>query len=570
MAEAIPLFTGEDETRPDLFDQVEFESTFQQSLSASFDLSQLDSTVISIARQTTLRDAEEKGGTERPTNELNEMFKDQGITFERPMNLRAASLIADRRKDRANLQNVIDRGPQGGFYGIAKFGASLLPHALDPIDFAVGIAAGGLLSAATKGTRFGQAIGAGVKNRQGLQAFKYNAVEGALGNIAVEPLVMVANQQEFIDYGIEDAFINATAGAVGFAGIRFAGGKAVNLINRIPALKERSLRSSISSTGADKKIKSGEFVQQYLNEVSGSQEKLAKGKSTYEFRPLDDLSVQDRRLYVPLREPSNSLSGVSTTKAITDDLGDGVYITDNPNVANGVAASHFNESNGVIIEVAAKELRLLDLDGKIPNEIKGLARKELLGDFDTATGTVREAIDTIQNKIKNGELAEEVMEEVNSALKAAGFDGYRGVQARYMGTEMPPSNQLMVFPESMKKIKQTSQFDSDPKKVPGLSQEKIKDLQDEYADPARSNFDYDTELRAEMQQQATIQHARTPKEVEIRKAEDTLLEEVEALERQELLTADDKKLFDQIKEAKSKSEDIDIATKAALICMSRS
>ena len=456
MAEALPLFPGEDELRPDLFDQLEFPSTLGQTLEASFDLSQKDSTVLSIARIQTLNDAEKKGGKERPTTELNEMFKEQGVTFEKPMNLRAATLIADRRTERAKLQNVIDRGPSGGFYGIAKFAAAILPHALDPIDFAAGIATGGILAVATKGTRFGLAIGSAGKSRTAAQAFKYTAVEGALGNIAVEPLVYVANKREAIDYGVTDAFINAVGGAVGFAGIRYGGGKVVNLLNRIPSLKEMSVRSAISRAGVNKKIRSDLFQKQYVREISGSTENISSGRNAYEFKSLVDADINDHKFYVPFREPRRNISGVRNTPAITDDLGDGIYISDSPHVSNGVAASHFNESVGSIIEVKTSDLKLLNLDEVMPDEVGRLFKERFPNEPEALEGTVREAIENIQNKISDGKLSEEVMEEVNSALKAAGFDGYRGVQQRYLGEELPPSNQLMVFSESAKKIKQTS------------------------------------------------------------------------------------------------------------------
>jgi hypothetical protein len=112
-----------------------------------------------------------------------------------------ASIMADRKRAELKSQEILTRSPQGLGRGILGLGASFVGQALDPINIAASFIP--VVGPGFMATRLGV---------WGSRAVR-GAIEGAVGNIIVEPLVWGAAAQEQSDYGFKDALLNAAFGA---------------------------------------------------------------------------------------------------------------------------------------------------------------------------------------------------------------------------------------------------------------------------------------------------------------------------------------------------------------------
>jgi hypothetical protein len=212
--------------------EIPFETTFAEGVAATWDQSVSARTTMALTRIKSIWDANEDGGAKLSPEQLNETYKGQTAKpFDEPMTAKAAQLIVDRQAEDRALSELTEAGPQGFVYGSANFAAGIVSSSLDPIDFAAGIATGGLFNAAVKMTRLGKAGGIATKMATGTltkgETFALNAAEGAIGNLAVEPAQALAQEFEGQDYDLAHGFLNSVGGAVGFSGVRYLGGAAL-------------------------------------------------------------------------------------------------------------------------------------------------------------------------------------------------------------------------------------------------------------------------------------------------------------------------------------------------------
>lgn len=558
-----PLFPGEDESRGDFYDNQNFETTFSQSMRASFDLAQQDTTLFSLGRIFSLEDAADRGGEKIPVNELNERFKPDGFKFEEDLTEAEAEVIINRKAERRRLQTIIANGPQGGFYDTSRFGASLVAHALDPIDFAVGVASGGVLAAAVKGKRIGRALGVGVQGARPVQKFAFNATEGILGNVAAEPLVYVANRRDLEDYSVEDAFINAAGGAVGFAGIRYGAGKAVNFIKRFPELHQRVQRTAIAQLMRGKKINVEPHIRNTVKEFEGRVEADTPGVRKYEFSSLSKSDLNNREFYVSNVNSVKSIKDIQRSP-ITDDFGTFLYMSDNPNVSNGVSGGNHIESHGSIFSVSLKDVRTLDFDQSLPSRQKAVFDR-LLSESLPEGATLREALESIRARIESGDLAEDAFELVGNNLKAQGIDGYHGRQAKFLDQDHEPYNQVVLFDDS--KVTQRDQFKPDSSLVRGITSDELgkasKDINDRSSD-----LDFDADVDNAVKE-IRNQRIEDPEVSVIRQQEQELSDEIDSLEGQGLLSEGDLTEVQRVRDLAQQAEVVDTTTKAATACLAR-
>lgn len=136
-------------------------------------------------------------------DELNETYRDLGVTFDFPMSRDDAEAVVKERRAEIIRDAVISRSPGGVVQGVGMFGAGLLAMATDPMEVAatfVPIVSQARMARLT--TRFGLVGG----------RVAVGAIEGGVGQALTEPIYYGAARELQLDYGMTDALFNVGIG----------------------------------------------------------------------------------------------------------------------------------------------------------------------------------------------------------------------------------------------------------------------------------------------------------------------------------------------------------------------
>ncbi len=146
-------------------------------------------------------------------NQLNLDIPADGITEE------ALGLLIDRKKEEIQFKFQQEAAPDGVLPTAAKFSAQVAANLLDPLNIAVSFVP------VVGQTRYLQMLerASGALGRAGVRA-GVGAVEGAVGNLLIEPLVYTAAQQEQADYSMMDSVFNVLVGGVMGSGLHAGAG----------------------------------------------------------------------------------------------------------------------------------------------------------------------------------------------------------------------------------------------------------------------------------------------------------------------------------------------------------
>lgn len=272
---------GADEPADDqaAFDSIRPTSTFSESMSAAWKLSSMDTPTMGLLQHSEISDAEEQDTNLINPRELNDQFPDLATPFQEPKSLRVAQIIADRQRERQALAQTIADGPQGLGTGVARFGAMMVPHMIDPVNVSATVAVSALTAglglvaeggeaavaaraamaaAEAQGLRGVEATAAAARALRAANAgmdvaSSYSAVvgvesagaaggvakvfanpyamqfaEGVAGNAAGEMITARAAVQEGRPYSAEDAFLNTVGGALFIPGVHWGAEKAAS------------------------------------------------------------------------------------------------------------------------------------------------------------------------------------------------------------------------------------------------------------------------------------------------------------------------------------------------------
>ena len=128
-------------------------------------------------------------------------------------------LLIDWKRQETARQNVLDNARKGGLTFTAQLGAGLLGSMLDPLN--VGSAFVPIFGHARFASQLGQT--ASVFGRGAIRA-KRGFIEGAAGAAMVEPVVLLAAQEQQADYDHVDSMANLAFGSVLGGGLHGLGG----------------------------------------------------------------------------------------------------------------------------------------------------------------------------------------------------------------------------------------------------------------------------------------------------------------------------------------------------------
>lgn len=144
-------------------------------------------------------------GIVKPPEELNEQYKDLGLTFTRPTTVEEARLIAQEKTAELKRQAIMSRGPQGLGPLAAQFGVAILATAFDPLELAANFVP---VVGNARAARMIQKLGA-VRGRIAI-----GAIEGSVGAAITEPLYYGLSRHAQLDYEMTDALFAVGVGTV--------------------------------------------------------------------------------------------------------------------------------------------------------------------------------------------------------------------------------------------------------------------------------------------------------------------------------------------------------------------
>jgi len=545
----VPLANpGRDEAFLESSGDVPFQATLGQSIEASYDLASMDTTTNSIANLIVQRKLDEQGYKKLQPDELNKMFPGMAEPFNEPMSQVQAEIISERNQERQRLNFLAGSGPQGFGNDALRFGAAMARHSIDPTDAILGLGVGKLLSLAVRGSKLAAAFG---KTATRGQRLAVDIGEGVAGNVAAEPFVYYSNRRDHQEYTAEQSFVNAVSGAVGFAALKHGVGKGIDILKRMgPESYAAHLRAAGSHAVEGKRIDVDSFVNTKAVELGGD-------GVGYTHVKKGDVELSSAPVYIGSKINTNNIDLVETSP-LSKYTGDGIYITDNKQVANNVASSSFEGGSGGVLEVNLKDVKTVDLD--IAPDVELRARIQEATEIEMKDGqTLGQYIDDIRGEDDGARLT-----ALNEALQSQGVDGYRWTGDNFEGVSHAANNQMMLFNKD--KLEVGSRESGKISEVSRLSDEKLTAKSDE-VNSYKSDNQYEPEFERafdENLQQRFPEDDAKSLESEI----DSWIEEAEELNRQGGLDAESRAELDSLRAEQVSLQTRDEMSKAAAVCFS--
>lgn len=492
--------------------------TGPQELAMSFDQAWNGTVVGGITRLATMyqtkKFAQENDASNIDVETLNKKYPNLEEPFTEPTNAYVAAEVARRQQEKVDLQDKINAGPQGGLYGVGRFGMGLLAHAADPLELAAMTATGGLSEAALGATTIGKAVGFGIKNKNLLQNFTTGAVEGTLGQAALSPVQYAASQAEMQHFDAKEEALNALAAGAMFGVIKAAAGAYVNY-RQAKLLRD----SSVGRLAADKTPNIEPLIKDFTNEKNGSVNPDYTPKEQYQFKPVDENTTW--------YSPKDSVQVEHTqgnSIPINDLTGDGIFSVDNPAVANGMTGSKSLDVPGTVHSLDISDLKMKDL-GANPK-----------------------------------------MEDINTAEKE-GFEGVHFSVTKTNGLEHEPFNGSYIFDPENPKIKQENVAKANTDAVSMPKQSEVKALGEESMSN-KSDIFHDLKAQAEFDK-TMMEPPKDLGQTEYEKNAQELGQQVQEQFKAEPENANFKEYQDLTSDADEKLKDTEKLIKGAINCLTR-
>lgn len=500
---------------------------------AAYELASMDTFVNGMARNSTLDEMDGPTAKKLSPGELNEKYPNMGVPFNKPMSEVAAFHLNEEATKRNDLQRIISEGPKGTFYNQAvNIGGSLVAHALDPVEFGSGALMGlgikgvGML---IKGSQAAASSTLLAKTGESLtkSGFAVEAGEGMLGNAVLEPFMYQQQNRAQVDYGIEDAFISVVGGGLAMPVLK----KAFKTVLGLPD----------STVGIAVKNSMGQALEGYrptpelhakaYNDIAfKNPEGVPTGsvRSEYKFEPMDNALHQEKTFYM-------AGASINESKTIGEFLGEGSYLTDNPNYANNIAAHPMDDSIGDVFEVRLSETKLFDADSKLDPEVLKITEM---------TDKAREALET-STSVKQAltSLDEVDQKSLINAIKAQGYDGLSQVDS------VKGHNAVHLFPEAAAKIQEQGRFKPDPKAVPGLDANELETMRAK-ARSRENELDFDPAADKEFAEFVLPEEFKSMDSARVEADMDDSIKRLKSMDKEGFLSTESKATLETIEKSK--------------------
>lgn len=544
-----------------------------QAFAASAELAAQDTATASIYRMYTLNSLEREAQFDQKLDpeKLNEKFPGLEKPFTEAKSVRVAQEIADRQAERRRLENIINAGPKGTLQTVANFGAAMLPHMIDPIELGAGIATGAGLGVIA--ARSGIATAAIAKTAVGKVGAEL--ASGFAGNLITEPFSTIpAATAEQREYGIKDAAFNAAVGAAGFTAARLVGGKAFklakNLGDRALNMKERVSTSQM--------LEGKRIDVTPVGEMFARQTDIPHEQTGYTFKNLSHEEIKTQTFHAP--KQINTPDIKSESAMFSDHYGDGVYMTDNPAVANAAAVRGLDNAQGGIIETKiSPDANLVNLDefvsptskfrDAVNSALEGTRNEAGLNKFDRVDLDFlsgKQIFDYLEDQVSQGKLPESIINSVGFEAQVRGIDGYNFKADSVGDVEHSPHNAVVIF--NPEKIQTGATRAPNPELIKNPTDTELRALR-EKQDPIRQHRDFVPDDISRLDSNIENPQVHELRASEIDKQADGHIEEMETADQLGILSESDKKALDGLKQDKAFSEKLSTIAKQAIGCVTR-
>lgn len=558
-----------------------------EAMKASFDVAMDDTAAMLWARNSAMSELEKNGQTKISADEANKRFPGMIRPFREDINPVVAQHLYDRNQEKTELQRKIQNGPNDGWAKTKNFGAGMLAHLMDPMEFGagwiVGIGVGGLMARGAFGARAATAARAvesgtaSLGTRVGVDIAESgagNLVENTLQEVATAPTVIREGDQYDPVAGMQNIAVSTFAGTVGMTAAKVAGKAAFKGIFTSGKRLMRALRDT--SPEADLMVARtavGQLEQGIIPNAEPIVHALAKetdinleahpGKMSYNYAPLER-GENGKEFYVV-----TSGEFGADGKAVGDKYTEGMQATDHPGVANAAAARATDGAQGTVWKVKASEIEPLNLNEMVPENVRPafdavLNKLDEKVDFDQTTG--KDILDGIMAAIDEGDLEAKDLDGLTAALKEQGYNAWVHDGKTRLGYEHSPHNVLEVFDKDL--LVPEGKFSPDPEVRTDPVQDQIN-MAEQYGSGIKNRTDIDSDLHDDFVKSLKAEDVKLTQSVaEAPERTQALVEELDALDKQGLLNDPQmKRELEAIKELQTKFEMEDLATKAMAFCV---
>lgn len=509
---------------------------------------------------------EAEGRKKLTAAEANEMYHPD-VPFSGPVDPIVAQVIGDNQREKARLESIIARGPNGPFSKLSRFVGDMAVQVASPINWL----SMGLAGAAVRAIPAARSALTVTEGMSAARAFGVYTAEAAIGGAAVEPFHALGALQNQEDYRVTDSLKNIGVFSLGFGGlhvgVRYGLPKVRALLERSPETARAAEETALGQMAEGKRVNVSPIIDQVIREKTSVAEAPSGSRSAvepYAYRPLDASEAKGKVLYA-----GNALP-------IGEDVGHGLYMTDNPGIANNHALDSGSPAQGNMRQVSLGDVKLIDTDLPPVGDVK-VALDPILKSVDgnsqfAETVPLRETLERIREAIRDGRLPESALENLNQRFLEKGFDGYRIDGSRFMGKEGAAHNVVMLFDpaeQGLPSAKTTEQakFRPAPELVPGVPGEVRTQMVNDRFDP-KTDMLFDERAHEEFQRLM----AEPPKLLEVPELDSKLKaaqDELKGLVEQGLAPESALQELEATTEMAAKARNEELAIKSALFCLGR-
>jgi hypothetical protein len=448
------------------------------------------------ARVTSYMDMSNIGGTALTPEQANERYPGMPTPFRDPVKPAVAQMLYDREQEKQQLQQAIQNGPQDPWQRAKNFGAGIIAHMMDPVEFGIGAATGWGIGAGMARTAVGVRAAAAAEGGSLVARTALGATEAFSGNLIQNTVQEAASQKvanlEGVKYdpveGMKNIAVSTLIGGIVGTGIKEGSYRFTRFLNNTSPEADLAIaRATKGQYEAGLKPDATPILTAIAKETDVSAKDFPD-KFQYQYDNVGgDLS--GKKFYMPTGQGTEF--NPDNNRMIGDQHGLGPQMTDNPGVANAAANRAFADKPGQVWEIEAKDLRPFDLDQKVPPELHEDFAKALGGSVDDFKKTFesmsgRQIMDAVFSAIDEGDQDAKAVSDLQDALKGKGFNAFMQDGSSVAGVEHSPHNLITPFDRNSYEPRGFREIDPEVRNDP--TPQDIRDVLDSRNDPKSKDY----------------------------------------------------------------------------------
>lgn len=563
----------------------------EEATSAAFENALQDTPTLLAARLNVIGEFENTGTAKITAEEANRKFPGMSTPFQEDINPYVAQYRFDQEREKQNLAYKMANGPDDMWTKTKVFGAGLLAHIMDPVEFGVGAIVGWAVGGAAAAGAFGSKVArvastveagsAGVATRVGLNAGR-EAVGNLAQNVAQEGAQAYTVGREgnidertgaevLTDIAVSTfaATVLGTAVAEGSHQLakQLAGTKRM-IRNTSPEADLPIARATLSALESEGRPDTTPMLQTLAKETSVLPQDY--GKPAYKFEPLVAERVGEKVFYAATKDAVTELNaGQKVT--LGDDFGFGTHVTDNPGVANAAAARSMSDNVGSVHEISMGQLNPLHLDSPLAPGALRESLGEILGQTEIQglkeileTESAKNVLTYIRNAVDAELLPEGTLAKVEMAIKENGYNSMVSDGRSHMGFDHQAHNHVTILDDTL--IKQGKALEPDPGVVRAPTKDELNVATEKVQAKENLIFANKPEYTKNIESLKDVPQVTRNDNAAIRAETENMLQELTERQKQGLLSMADFEKVKALREGLQSLEDEHTFLKAFTIC----